>query len=83
MTEIGLREFHSFETSGREFLYLVPSAAVFELDAAASAILGRLRQRAMPPDELVAELSAGFSRTDLEETITELLRVRHRRLWRT
>ena len=53
MTEIGLREFHSFEASGREFLYLVPSAAVFELDAAASAVITRLRQSAMPPNQLM------------------------------
>jgi uncharacterized protein len=76
MTEIGLREFHSFPASGREFLYLVPSAAVFELDAAASAVIARLRQGAMPPTQLVEELSAQFSRSYLEETIAELLQVR-------
>ncbi len=76
MTEIGLREFHSFPASGREFLYLVPSAAIFELDAAASAVIARLQQSDMPPNQLVDELSAQFSRSYLEETITELLQVR-------
>ena len=38
MTNIGLREFHSFEAAGRRFLYLVPSAAVFALDDCAVAI---------------------------------------------
>jgi uncharacterized protein len=80
VNEIGLREFHSFEASGREFLYLVPSAAVFELDSAASAVITMLRQGAMPPHQLIAELTAetsgSFSRSYLEETIAELLQVR-------
>jgi uncharacterized protein len=76
MTEIGLREFHSFPASGREFLYLVPSAAIFELDAAASAVIARLQQSDMQPGRLVDELSTQFSRTYLEETISELLQVR-------
>lgn len=75
MTGIGLREFHSFEASNREFLYLVPSAAIFELDATASAIVARLRRGDAPPEELVEQLSASFARADLEETIGELLRV--------
>jgi uncharacterized protein len=76
MTGVSLREFHSFQASGKEFLYLVPSAAVFELDGAASAIIAHLRRREIPPARLVEELSAYYSRADLEETISELLRVR-------
>ena len=32
MSELALREFHSFQAAGKDFVYLVPSAAVFELD---------------------------------------------------
>ena len=32
MSQLQLREFHSFEAAGQRFLYLVPSAAVFALD---------------------------------------------------
>jgi uncharacterized protein len=76
MTAIGLREFHSFEAAGREFLYLVPSAAVFELDDTASAVLSRLRDRDATPQELVEDLSARFACTDVKDTVSELLRVR-------
>ena len=40
--------YHRFEAAGREFLYLVPSAAIFELDDDAAAALDR-------PDEASAE----------------------------
>jgi uncharacterized protein len=76
VTQVALREFHSFEASGREFLYLVPSAAVFELDGVASAVIARLRGCELAPHQLVEELSASFPRPDLEETIAELIRVR-------
>jgi uncharacterized protein len=76
MTAVGLREFHSFEAAGREFLYLVPSAAVFELDDTASAVLARLREGEATPHELVEDLGARFPRTDVQETLSELLRVR-------
>jgi uncharacterized protein len=76
MTAVALREFHSFEAAGREFLYLVPSAAVFELDDTASAVLARLREGEATPHELVEGLGARFARTDVQETVAELLRVR-------
>jgi uncharacterized protein len=76
VTTVGLREFHSFAASGREFLYLVPSAAVFELDDAASAILARLGRGEMAPGELVEELSTQFPPAELRETVNELMRVR-------
>ena len=37
-----LGEFHEFE--GGRFLYLVPSAGIFELDAACKAVIARLEQ---------------------------------------
>src|ERR1017187_1977869 len=74
-TRLLRKEFHPFQASGREFGYLVPRAAVFELDDVASAILARLGEGAIAREELVEELSARFSEGELQETVTELLRV--------
>ncbi len=76
MNELRLGEHHPFEASGKEFVYLVPSAAVFELDVLSSEILARLHTRDVPALDLVEELSARFERSQVEETIGELLRVR-------
>jgi uncharacterized protein len=76
VSDLGLREFHQFRAWDKDFVYLVPSAAVFELDEAASAILARLGERNMPGADLVQELSARFPAADLVETVGELLRVR-------
>jgi uncharacterized protein len=45
--------YHRFQAAGREFLYLVPSAAVFELDGEAAAALDRPEQAST---ESLAEL---------------------------
>ena len=37
-----LREFHAFESNETHFLYLVPSGAIFSLDAIGSEVLERL-----------------------------------------
>jgi uncharacterized protein len=76
MSELALREFHPFQASGKDFVYLVPSAAVFELDEIASAIIARLRADAMPGRELIQELSTRFPGSQIEETIAELVSVR-------
>ena len=76
MSALALGEFHPFRSAGRDFLDLVPSAAVFELDEAASAIVDRLRESSTGTGELVAELSARFPAAELQETVGELLRVR-------
>ena len=47
MNQLGLREFHSFQAGGKDFVYLVPSAAVFALDSMASVILSRLGESRM------------------------------------
>ncbi|PYV08116.1 MAG: hypothetical protein DMG07_26730 [Acidobacteria bacterium] len=50
-------EFHAFEGSGRRFVYLVPSAAVFALDGPAEAILDSIGSRPRTREEIVSELA--------------------------
>jgi uncharacterized protein len=49
-----LGEFHAFEGGGRKFLYLVPSAGIFELDSACAAVIERLEKGDATRAELVA-----------------------------
>ena len=48
-----LGEFHAFEGGGRRFLYLVPSAGIFELDEPSTAVLKRLAESDATRDELL------------------------------
>jgi uncharacterized protein len=75
-----LGEFHRFEASGRQFLYLVPSAAVFALDPAASAVIERLESGPMTPDELALALAdrpedAAIDADTARSAVDELQRV--------
>ena len=70
------REFHEFRASGREFLYLVPSAAVFELDAPSSAVLEVLNGTASSEDTVVATLASRFPDSVVHEAIVDLLNAR-------
>ena len=76
MNRLALGEFHSFTAAGREFLYLVPSAAVFALDEPASAILASLRDQPLTFEELGASLGAHFSPDVIRNTVFELHQVR-------
>jgi uncharacterized protein len=60
-----LGEFHAFEGGGRNFLYLVPSAGIFEVDGPVAAVLARLERG----DATRAELGAIAG----EDVIDELL----------
>jgi uncharacterized protein len=71
-----LREFHQFQASGRQFLYLVPSAAVFELDATGAAVLLQLTGARQTEDAVVAALAARFPAPAVQSAIRELLDVR-------
>jgi len=72
-----LGEFHLFEGGGRQFLYLVPAGAIFEVDSAVEAVIGLLREGPAGYDELVARLvAAGHSAGDATELLEELRRVR-------
>lgn len=73
MNHLQLGEFYRFSSSGSDYLYLVPSAAVFALDPLASAILDRLAQGPTPVEKLRADLPADPA---FLETIAELLNVR-------
>ncbi|HEV3139540.1 MAG TPA: hypothetical protein VGY57_03440, partial [Vicinamibacterales bacterium] len=62
---IAVREHHRFEAAGKPFVYLVPSAAIFELDDASDAILRALTERPRTRDELAAIADADAALADL------------------
>ncbi|HLJ45308.1 MAG TPA: quinohemoprotein amine dehydrogenase maturation protein [Bryobacteraceae bacterium] len=76
MSTLRVREMHRFHAAGNEFVYLVPSAAVFMLDEAAIAVLDELGARPVPEAELRQKLSNRFPADELVQTISELRRVR-------
>ena len=66
------REHHRFEAAGKPFVYLVPSAAIFALDAAADTLLKTLAGRALTREELCAMFP---DETALDAAMGELVRV--------
>jgi len=67
-----LGEFHPFQAAGCHFLYL-PMGAMFQIDDAAMALIGRLAEREMSHLELIEALSdSGYSREDAHELVREL-----------
>lgn len=73
MSAYRLGEFHAFQGGGQEYLYLVPSGAIFALDELSSAIINRLRCGERTAEELEADLAPqGFSAADLAEAVAEL-----------
>jgi uncharacterized protein len=71
-----LGEFHSFEAGGQQFLYLVPSAAVFAVDDCSAALLDELRTAPREEGTLVAQLSDRFGADEIAGSLAELRRVR-------
>jgi uncharacterized protein len=69
MTAWAAREHHRFEAPGKPFVYLVPSAAIFELDEAADSVLRTLAERPRTREELIATVSGA------DAAIAELARV--------
>ena len=66
-------EFHAFEGGGQNYLYLVPSAAIFALEDLSSAVLDLLQGRELTREEIIAELLArGHAGADIEDTLEEL-----------
>lgn len=78
MTMVARGEYHTFgaQEGGGRYLYLVPSAGVFRLDAASEAVLGAIEDRPVSIDALQAALGARFSSEDVRSTIDDLLAIR-------
>jgi len=69
----GLGEFHAFSAAGEQFLYLVPSGGIFEIDEAARSVIDRVRRGGTSHEQLVRDLIAGgLTASDAEETINEM-----------
>ncbi len=72
-----LGEFHRFEGGGREFLYLVPAGAIFELDGATSVVLSLLSEHSLEHGALIDALTErDFSASEAAELVEELYRAR-------
>jgi uncharacterized protein len=69
-------DFHTFHADGAEHMYLVPSAAIFRLDAASQAVLEAVGLEAVEPQTIVEGLSSRFEAADVRSTIGELLSTR-------
>src|SRR5690348_4966118 len=69
-----LGEFHKFEGGGRQFLYLVPAGAIFEVDEGVAAVIDALSAGEAQLDDLLATLaSRGYAFDDAAELIREML----------
>ena len=76
MMALARREFHLFQAAGKDFLYLVPSAAVFALDAPTSAVLRVVSQSTVSDERVVEALAGRFDAQSVRAAIAELLEVR-------
>jgi len=76
MTLLTRGEMHEFAAADQRFVYLVPSAAVFKLDAVSGAILDTLGERVLTPDQLVDSLTERYGLDHVRATIGELHAVR-------
>ena len=73
---LALRDFHPFEAHGARFLYMVPSAGIFRMDEAGSAILDELAAGPIDVDTLVDRMSGRFDVDRVLGTIEELTEIR-------
>lgn len=67
-------EVHGFEAAGQQFLYLVPSGGIVDLNPVAKAVLDRIQTQASTREELIAALP--FTAPDVQEAIDELAEFR-------
>src|SRR6202046_917159 len=68
-----LREYHAFDSGGTQFLYLVPSGAIFALNAIGQAIIDCVGEQDRTREELVATLAGrGYEEAEIEDALTEL-----------
>ncbi|MGQ0766362.1 MAG: quinohemoprotein amine dehydrogenase maturation protein [Gemmatimonadota bacterium] len=66
-------DYHSFTAAGREHVYLVPSAAIFSLDEASSAVLKTIGTEPIEPRAVVEGLADRFEAATVRATISELI----------
>ncbi len=73
MSGYRLAEFHLFQGGGADYLYLVPSAAIFALTPLSAAVIARLQAGEHTREQLVAALAVdGCPAADVEEAVEEL-----------
>jgi len=66
-------EAHPFQAGGSEFLYLVPSGAIFRMEGLPKAALDLVREREHTREDLIAAmLQQGFSAEEVETALDEL-----------
>src|ERR1019366_8224219 len=68
-------EYHAVKGDGAPFLYLVPAAAVYQLDETSVAVLDEIGERDLAPNDLANSLSARFPLAEVRESIEDLVRV--------
>ena len=76
MIALAPREFHLFQSAGRDFLYLVPSAAIFALDEPTAAALRVVTDEARPEPAVIAALSDRFDAATVHDALADLLEAR-------
>jgi uncharacterized protein len=66
-------EAHAFKAAGQEFLYLVPSGAIFRMEGLTKEIVDLVRDREMARGEIVGSLARrGHAPAEIEATIDEM-----------
>ena len=74
--QLALREFHVFDAAGGRFLYLVPSAGIFQIDEPSSAIVDLLDRGPCAPEKIVHDLSEQYPEDRLRNGLLELQQIR-------
>jgi uncharacterized protein len=68
-----LGEFHEFAGGGKQYLYLVPGAGIFELDDHISAVIAALRDGEQSRESLIALLrDRGLAADEAEDLLNEM-----------
>ena len=73
MTQLASRDNHRFEAAGRSYLYLVPSAAIFDLDGPSLAVMDALEGSPRDHAALVDQLSDRFEVSAIRAAVEELV----------
>lgn len=70
------REFHRFQAGGADFVYLTPSAAIFQLDEPCGAVLDELAGGARGLESVLESLAGRFRPSEIHDAVFELRNVR-------